>query len=368
MKSNVFKKIVLAACFGASTSSAFGGSEEGIPKAFANLLYGAQLSPAVFNFDALRAELEKAGYVFDGPRVDDESKAWKASHTAYAKDPDQEYFTRKQFGFYQHCNKDWTAPDIQSFKFSAADENKSRARSGLKPVLALVVEVDKAGGVVSLESREDGREYGVMQPARAAAREAFQNWGEWCHQGWCFANVDEKSKVQRQQGETNLWKWQGLGETPHALLDEVGKKDAWNFRFSTLLARPEYVAKSIGEAVDSGADACSALNTEIEKQAKGEPGWARQRAVYEKKRAAEAAEERKNTTEKQRQLALFRAGLKVESETNCGPVIEARGNLLKIYSVVRDYGNEHWIKRNELYPTGYDCLFSNGRYIGTRQP
>lgn len=79
-----------------------------------------------------------------------------------------------------------------------------------------------------------------------------------------------------------------------------------------------------------------------------------QRSVAKRQRAAE----------EKRLLARFRTGIKVESETNCGPVIEVRGNLVKVYSVVKDYGNEHWIKRNELYPVGQACWFKEGQYVG----
>lgn len=132
--------------------------------------------------------------------------------------------------------------------------------------------------------------------------------------------------------------------------------------------------------IQSNKECVVATEIEIEKWVKSSAEQARQRAIDEKKWAAEerkrateeqrqlAAEERMRATAEQRQLALFRAGLKVEFETNCGPVIEVRGSLVKIYSAVKDYGNEHWIRRNELYPTGNDCWFSNGRYVGTRQP
>lgn len=58
----------------------------------------------------------------------------------------------------------------------------------------------------------------------------------------------------------------------------------------------------------------------------------------------------------------FRVGLRVESETNCGPVLEVKGRLVKIYFPVSSYGNEHWIRKEELFPPSYDCRFVNGRY------
>jgi hypothetical protein len=75
--------------------------------------------------------------------------------------------------------------------------------------------------------------------------------------------------------------------------------------------------------------------------------------------AAKALEDLRRRTEETKR---FRASLRVETETNCGPVIEARGNLLKIYSPVSNYGNEHWIPRGQVFPPGYGCRFFNGHY------
>jgi hypothetical protein len=63
-------------------------------------------------------------------------------------------------------------------------------------------------------------------------------------------------------------------------------------------------------------------------------------------------------------LANFRSTIKVGTETNCGPVIEVRGELVKVYAPVKDFGNEHWIRSDQIYPVGNECKFSNGRYIG----
>lgn len=80
-------------------------------------------------------------------------------------------------------------------------------------------------------------------------------------------------------------------------------------------------------------------------------------------------ESKKKVAEKQRHLQLaarikeFRNGVKVETETNCGPVLEIKGSLLKIYFPVKDYGNEHWIHKRKIFPTGFNCQFINGSYI-----
>lgn len=65
---------------------------------------------------------------------------------------------------------------------------------------------------------------------------------------------------------------------------------------------------------------------------------------------------------KQQKLAAFRGNIKPEIDTNCGPVLEAKGSLVKVYFPVRDYGNEHWIKRDQLFPPDYGCKFVNGKY------
>jgi TPR repeat protein len=70
------------------------------------------------------------------------------------------------------------------------------------------------------------------------------------------------------------------------------------------------------------------------------------------------------TQKNNRLAAAFRSTIKVGIETNCGPALEIRGELVKIYSPVKDYGNEHWIRRDQLYPSGSGCSFQNGRYIG----
>lgn len=82
---------------------------------------------------------------------------------------------------------------------------------------------------------------------------------------------------------------------------------------------------------------------------------ARQQAIYEKEQAAKAAAERKR-------IALFRDSLKEGDETNCGPSVEAKAKLVKVAHAVANYGTEHWIRRDSLFPPGYGCSFFNGVY------
>ncbi|MBV8659391.1 MAG: hypothetical protein JO142_16335 [Burkholderiales bacterium] len=59
----------------------------------------------------------------------------------------------------------------------------------------------------------------------------------------------------------------------------------------------------------------------------------------------------------------FRQTLRVGARTNCGPVVEMRGDLMRVYLPVRDYGNDHWIDRSDLFPSGWGCRFVNGNYV-----
>lgn len=72
------------------------------------------------------------------------------------------------------------------------------------------------------------------------------------------------------------------------------------------------------------------------------------------------AEKRRN--EAMRSIIAFRKSIKIETQTNCGPVLETKGQLVKIYFPLSNYGNEHWVNKNSLFPSHYACSFYNGRY------
>lgn len=80
----------------------------------------------------------------------------------------------------------------------------------------------------------------------------------------------------------------------------------------------------------------------------------------EQERQAKLENERK--AKERAKIAVFRKSLAEGVDTNCGPVIEARGKLVKVYFPVANYGNEHWIRRDALFPSGYGCRFYNGEY------
>ncbi|MFA6969988.1 MAG: hypothetical protein WC208_01185 [Gallionella sp.] len=89
---------------------------------------------------------------------------------------------------------------------------------------------------------------------------------------------------------------------------------------------------------------------------------ARLAAAREKEATRQAKEEEARKTKEQRQLVSFRKTIAEGDETNCGPVIESKGKLLKISFAVANYGNEHWVRRDEIFPSGYGCRFMNGQY------
>jgi hypothetical protein len=97
-------------------------------------------------------------------------------------------------------------------------------------------------------------------------------------------------------------------------------------------------------------------------KAKLEQYAAKQDALAAAEQKARIKAETARIAEIQKQHAAWRKGLKVGAVTNCGPVIEIKGTLLKIYAPVKDYGNEHWINRGDLYMPGERCSFLNGAY------
>lgn len=95
--------------------------------------------------------------------------------------------------------------------------------------------------------------------------------------------------------------------------------------------------------------------------------------AFEKKRLAqlkskeerERHERQRERERKQKEVAKvrsFQKSIKIGDETNCGPVLDVRADLLKVYVPVQGYGNEHWMRRDTLFPSGYGCQFFNGRY------
>lgn len=78
--------------------------------------------------------------------------------------------------------------------------------------------------------------------------------------------------------------------------------------------------------------------------------------------AQEQAAATKARAEEHKRLVAWRSRIRVESKTNCGPVIEVKGNLIKVYAPVANYSSEHWLERGTLFPPEYGCSWYNGNY------
>lgn len=92
----------------------------------------------------------------------------------------------------------------------------------------------------------------------------------------------------------------------------------------------------------------------------------REEKLKELKFAEQRKIEQKKYEEKRRlkleSIANWRTSIKVSDETNCGPIIDIKTGLIKVAFPVENYGNEHWVKLNQIYPANFPCRFVNGRY------
>jgi hypothetical protein len=103
-------------------------------------------------------------------------------------------------------------------------------------------------------------------------------------------------------------------------------------------------------------------------RAKNDEDARRTAAEAQRKIAQTKADEEQSRYEEQRrrqltaQVEAFRRSLTIETETNCGPVVEIKGTLVKVYFPVANYGNEHWVRKELLFPPQWECRFYNGGY------
>lgn len=89
----------------------------------------------------------------------------------------------------------------------------------------------------------------------------------------------------------------------------------------------------------------------------------RQAEIFEQARSArEQAAAAEARAQEHKRLVAWRSRIRVESKTNCGPVIEVKGNLIKVYAPVANYSSEHWLERDTLFPPEYNCSWYNGNY------
>ncbi|MDQ1267642.1 MAG: hypothetical protein QG560_285 [Campylobacterota bacterium] len=59
----------------------------------------------------------------------------------------------------------------------------------------------------------------------------------------------------------------------------------------------------------------------------------------------------------------FRQTLKAGAETNCGKIVEMKKSAVKVHFPLKDYGDEHWIDLDKIFPKGHGCRFVKGKYI-----
>ncbi|WP_229634307.1 hypothetical protein, partial [Duganella qianjiadongensis] len=58
----------------------------------------------------------------------------------------------------------------------------------------------------------------------------------------------------------------------------------------------------------------------------------------------------------------FRTTMKIGVETNCGPIVDIKSDMVKVYFPVKNYGTEQWIRRDEIFPPSVPCRFVDGKY------
>ena len=58
----------------------------------------------------------------------------------------------------------------------------------------------------------------------------------------------------------------------------------------------------------------------------------------------------------------FQSAIKIGIETNCGPIVDIKSDMIKVYFPVQNYGTEQWIRRDEIFPPSAPCRFLNGKY------
>lgn len=94
----------------------------------------------------------------------------------------------------------------------------------------------------------------------------------------------------------------------------------------------------------------------------------RHQQMFDAENAPILEKQAKQAQERARQNAeatnAFRSSITTGVESNCGPIIEIKGDLVKVYHPVANFGTEHWIRRDVLFQAGNGCRFENGTYQG----
>lgn len=219
-----------------------------------------------------------------------------------------------------------------------------------------VLEIAKSSGLIQMAEQDNLNRLAAIekntQNAIAARQKIEQErlaLDQQAEQG------DANTKYQRGLAYLGSYSWNADAENWFKKSAAAGSADAY-FKLG-LFQRDHYTNQSEAETLWSKAahgenvDAKNILND----------------LASERHRAAQAAkEDAARVAQEQKQLAAFRKSLADGEETNCGPVIETKAKTVKISFALANYGNEHWIRRDEIYPAGYGCRFVNGQYQSPR--
>lgn len=183
--------------------------------------------------------------------------------------------------------------------------------------------------------RSEGKSYYIDETGNLAIKVAFKSASLF---GGGLALVEEDST-----GEGYITKEGAWAISPKVLRENLAR---W-------FAEEDHAEQAeVGRAKEEEADRIKQEKARLAKFQKEEAD----RIKQEEDRLAKFLRQEKG------HLAKFRKEIKEGEETNCGPVIEVKSALVKVYSPVSGYGNEHWVKRQEVFPEGYGCRFVNGHY------
>lgn len=218
----------------------------------------------------------------------------------------------------------------------------TRLRKGVNMV-ALLEAADKSGLLAHLDQAAADKARAAKDQAYAEYRQAFET---------ASTSVDFLRFIKKYSKED-----------PDGLVPLAKEK----MQFAAACEEKEDKARRYEDYKRQFNEGKTALDMEnfIQQYSQNDPDGLVPKAM--KKRDALACQE--ETAERQRrektlaQIRSFQKTLHTGMETNCGPVVELKPPLAKIYFPVPNYGNEHWLRIDELYPpwaTG--CRFVNGRY------
>lgn len=183
-----------------------------------------------------------------------------------------------------------------------------------------------------------------------------------------WAKTDAELKVKKEAAAVAAKEAEEEKETLEYLGDKSALEDA------KTTSDVDRVISSLKWRLSNGIhndDPDNLMPQALQKRSVFEKAEAKENARLEAERKREEAklakEESIRMAAERRQLDSFRKSLKEGDETNCGPVIQTKNKLVQISFAVANYGNEHWIRRDMIFPSGYGCRFINGQYQPPQQ-